>query len=56
MKRIIICILIFIMGIAIGAMTIFRNIEIDGVNELDSGVITIKCLGHYFDYYYETGE
>lgn len=56
MKKIIICISIFITGIATGAMIAFNNIEIDGVNELDRGVITIKCCGHYFDYYYEAGE
>lgn len=55
MKKAIIGILLFWLGMIIGAIITFNNIRIDGVNELDYGVITIECFGHYFDYYYERG-
>lgn len=56
MEKTMICISIFIIGIVTGAMIAFNSIEIDAVDELDRGVVTIKCCGHYFDYYYEVGE
>ena len=55
MKKIIISLCIFIVGMIIGAIATFYNIRVDGVNELDNGIITIECFGHYFDYYYERG-
>lgn len=48
----------FIMGLIIGIIfgiifTIF-NIRVDGVNELDNGIVTLKIWCNYFDYEYET--
>ena len=55
-KDIILALFLFWFGIFIGIIFTFNNITIDGVNEVDNGIITIKCFGHYFDYYYERGE
>lgn len=55
LKNIILALFLFWFGILIGAIIIINNIKIDGVNELDNGIITIECFGHYFDYYYERG-
>ena len=55
MKKIIIGLLAFWFGIIIGAIITINNIRIDGVNEVDNGIITIECYAQYFDYYYERG-
>lgn len=56
MKKIIMGLLLFYMGMIIGGIIVFNNIKVDGVDELDYGIITIECFGHYFDYYYEHNE
>ena len=56
LKDIILKLFLFWFGMIIGAIITFNNIRVDGVNELDNGIITIECFGHYFDYYYERGE
>lgn len=48
----------FVMGLVIGIIfgiifTIF-NIRVDGVNELDNGIVTLKIWGNYYDYEYIT--
>ena len=53
LKNIILALFLFWFGILIGAIITINNIKIDGVNELDNGIITIECFGHCFDYYYE---
>ena len=55
LKDIILALFLFWFGILIGAIITINNIRIDGVNEVDNGIITIECFGHYFDYYYERG-
>lgn len=55
MKKIIIGALMFWLGMIVGAIIVFNNITVDGVNEVDNGIITLECFGHYFDYYYERG-
>lgn len=43
-----------IIGIIFGAIFTIFNIRVDGVNELDNGIITLKIWCNYFDYEYET--
>lgn len=31
---------------------IIQNIEVDGVDEVDKGIITLKINGEYYDYNY----
>lgn len=54
-KDIILALFLFWFGILIGIIFTFNNIKVDGINELDNGIVTIECFGHYFDYYYERG-
>ena len=35
---------------------IIRAIEVDGVNEVDNGIITLKINGKFYDYKYEYNE
>lgn len=57
-KMIIILSIIFslLIGLVIGSIITTLNIEIDTVDELDNGIVTIKIFGHYIDYYYEYNE
>ena len=55
MKKIIIGALMFWLGMIVGGIIVFNNIRIDAINEVDNGIVTIECFGHYFDYYYERG-
>ena len=55
MNKILIDFILFIFGIIFGIIIAFNNITVDGVNEVDNGIITLECFGHYFDYYYERG-
>ena len=50
---IIILLLIFIFGIICGIELAIKNINIDGINEVDNGIITIKIFNQYIDYKYE---
>ena len=54
-KDIILALFLFWFGILIGIIFTFNNIKVDGINELDNGLVTIECFGQYFDYYYERG-
>ena len=40
----------------IGVESTIKNIQIDGVNETENGVITIKLFNQYFDYKYNYNE
>lgn len=35
---------------------IIEGIEVDGVNEVDNGIVTLKIDGQYYDYQYEYNE
>lgn len=37
----------------LGTCFTLNNLEIDGVNEVDNGIITIKFMNNYYDYEYE---
>lgn len=54
MKKFIIFVLGLFVGVVLGATLTIKTIQIDGVNELDNGVITIKVFNNYFDYEYTT--
>ena len=56
MKKFIIFVLGLFVGVVLGATLTIKTIQIDGVNELDNGVITIKVFNNYFDYEYEYNE
>ncbi len=43
-------------GLYLGFILTIMNIQIDGVNELDNGVITLKIFNNYFDYEYKYNE
>lgn len=54
MKKFIIFVLGLFVGVVLGITLTIKTIQIDGVNELDNGVITIKVFNNYFDYEYTT--
>ena len=54
MKKYIFLIIGLFVGVVLGVVLTIKTIQIDGVNELDNGVITIKVFNHYFDYEYIT--
>lgn len=54
MKKFIIFVIGLLMGVMLGITLTIKTIQIDGVNELAKGVITIKVFNNYFDYEYET--
>lgn len=56
MKKFIIFVLGLFVGVVLGITLTIKTIQIDGVNELDNGVITIKVFNNYFDYEYEYNE
>ena len=53
MKKYIFLVMGLLLGVVLGATLTIKTIEIDGVNELDNGVVTLKIWNNYFDYYYE---
>lgn len=54
MKRILTILLGSIVGFVLGFIVTINNIQIDAINEVDNGIVTIKVFNIYFDYYYET--
>lgn len=54
MKKFIIFVIGLFVGVVLGITLTIKTIQIDGVNELDNGVITIKVFNNYFDYEYTT--
>ena len=54
MAKFIIFVIGLIVGVVLGITLTIKTIQIDGVNELDNGVITIKVFNNYFDYEYIT--
>lgn len=56
MKKYIFLVMGLLLGVVLGATLTIKTIEIDGVNELDNGVITLKIWNNYFDYEYEYNE
>lgn len=56
MKKFIIFVLGLFVGVVLGITLTIKTIQIDGVNELDNGVITIKVFNNYFDYKYKYNE
>ena len=45
-----------IIGVYLGIYFTINNLEIDGVNEVDNGIITIKFMDNYYDYEYKYNE
>lgn len=56
MKKFIIFVIGLFVGVVLGITLTIKTIQIDGVNELDNGVITIKVFNNYFDYKYKYNE
>lgn len=56
MKKFIIFVIGLFVGVVLGITLTIKTIQIDGVNELENGVITIKVFNNYFDYEYEYNE
>ena len=56
MKKFIFFVIGLFVGVVLGITLTIKTIQIDGVNELDNGVITIKVFNNYFDYEYEYNE
>lgn len=56
MKKFIIFVIGLFVGVVLGITLTIKTIQIDGVNELANGVITIKVFNNYFDYQYEYNE
>lgn len=56
MKKCIFLVMGLLLGVVLGATLTIKNIQIDGVNELDNGIITLKIWNNYFDYEYEYNE
>lgn len=54
MKKFIIFVIGLFVGVVLGITLTIKTIQIDGVNELENGVITIKVFNNYFDYEYIT--
>lgn len=54
MKKFIIFVIGLFVGVVLGIALTIKTIQIDGVNELENGVITIKVFNNYFDYEYIT--
>lgn len=54
MKKFIMFVIGLFVGVVLGITLTIKTIQIDGVNELDNGVITIKVFNNYFDYEYTT--
>ena len=54
MKKFIIFVIGLFVGVVLGITLTIKTIQIDGVNELAKGVITIKVFNNYFDYEYIT--
>lgn len=58
-KIIIIFLLVFVGGLIwftssqVTSNNIIKNIQIDGVDEVEKGLVTIKVNGQYYDYKYE---
>ena len=55
-KGLVFSLISLIIGLILGSLITIYSIQIDGVNELDNGVITLKVFNQYFDYYYEYNE
>lgn len=47
---------LIVVGFIGGIVVTLKAIEIDGVNEVDNGVITIKVFNQYIDYQYQYTE
>lgn len=43
-------------GLLLGIAITIKTIQVDGVNELDNGIITLKIFNNYYDYEYEYNE
>lgn len=56
MKKYIFLVIGLFVGVMLGITVTIKNIQIDGVNELDNGIITLKIWNNYFDYEYEYNE
>lgn len=56
MKKYIFLVIGLFVGVMLGITFTIKNIQIDGVNELDNGIITLKIWNNYFDYEYEYNE
>lgn len=52
-KNIILIIVSLLIGFIVGSIITIFNIQIDAIDEVDYGIVTIKCYGQYIDYYYE---
>ena len=46
----------FKVGAEITRAKIINSIKIDGINEVDNGIITLEINGQYYDYQYEYNE
>ncbi len=53
MKKILLILLGFVLGCIITYHMAIRSIEIDAINEVDEGIITIKVFNQYHDYFFE---
>lgn len=56
MKKYIFLVIGLFVGVVLGITLTIKTIQVDGVNELDNGIITLKIWNNYFDYEYEYNE
>lgn len=56
MKKYIFLVIGLFVGVVLGITLTIKTIQIDGVNELDNGIITLKIFNNYFNYEYEYNE
>lgn len=56
MKKILVITISIIIGIILGIFITLKSIQIDSVNEVDNGIVTIKIFNNYLDYEYEYHE
>ena len=55
-KKLVCLLLVLIIGIIIGIKITIMSIKIDGVNEVDNGIITLEIFDQLYDYFYEYTE
>lgn len=56
MRKLLTFIIGVVLGIMLGTALTIQTIQVDGVNELDNGIITLKIFNNYFDYEYQYNE
>lgn len=50
--RLLVNVLMFMLGMLVCYQIMINSIRIDGLEEVDKGIVTIEVFGQYYDYEY----